>query len=169
MTAAEATGDVSMLADLALDDCRAELALPSDAHRRDLQTRWRHFAHPGQLPPTGRLTNRLIMAGRGFGKTRAGAEWVHSIAENDSTARIALVAASLGEARTVMVEGESGLLSVSDPRFRPRFEPSRRLLTWPGGVQTMFYSSGELDSQHGRQHSHAWCDEIAKWDNAAAR
>ena len=149
------TGGISLLAALSPQDCHAELAELSTAERRALETRWRHFAHPGQRPPPGHWSTWLIMAGRGFGKTRAGAEWVRAVAEADPTARIALVAASLSEARTVMVEGDSGLLSVSDPRFRPRFEPSRRLLTWPGGAQAMLYSAGEPDSLRGPQHSHA--------------
>ncbi len=169
MRLSKTTGGISLLAALSPQDCHAELADLSTAERRALETRWRHFAHPGQMPPPGHWSTWLIMAGRGFGKTRAGAEWVRAVAEADPTARIALVAASLGEARTVMVEGDSGLLSVSDPRFRPRFEPSRRLLTWPGGAQAMLYSAGEPDSLRGPQHSHAWCDEIAKWDNAAGR
>lgn len=169
MSGPEATGGVSLLAGLSPEACREELARLSDAQRRALETRWRHFAHPGQMPPRGTWSTWLIMAGRGFGKTRAGAEWVRSIAESDPAARIALVAASLVEARAVMVEGECGLLALGNPRLRPRFEPSRRLLTWPGGAQATLYSAGEPDSLRGPQHSHAWCDEIAKWDNAAGR
>jgi phage terminase large subunit-like protein len=109
------------------------------------------------------------MGGRGFGKTRAGAEWVREIAEADPTARIALVAASLGEARRVMVEGDSGLLAIAPPKKRPAFEPSKRMLTWPGGARATLYSAGEPESLRGPQHSHAWCDEIAKWDQAGGR
>lgn len=109
------------------------------------------------------------MAGRGFGKTRAGAEWTRAIADAEPNARIALVAASLGEARAVMVEGESGLLAVCPPRRRPVFEPSLRRLSWPNGAQAILYSAGEPESLRGPQHSHAWCDEIAKWDNAGGR
>jgi phage terminase large subunit-like protein len=109
------------------------------------------------------------MAGRGFGKTRAGAEWVRQVAENDGEARIALVAASLSEARAIMVDGESGLLAISPPHRRPKFESSLRRLTWPNGAQATLYSAGEPESLRGPQHSHAWCDEIAKWDNAGGR
>src|SRR3546814_14405723 len=66
-----------------------------------------------QRAPEGGWRVWLMMAGRGFGKTRAGAEWVRSIAESDGSARIALVGATLHEARSVMVEGESGLLSIA--------------------------------------------------------
>ena len=140
----------------------------SDRQRRSLETHWQVWAHHGQLPPPEPWSTWLIMAGRGFGKTRAGAEWVRTVAR-DPAARIALVAASLGEARSVMVEGDSGVLAVCPPRERPRFEPSRRLLTWRSGAQATLYSAGEPEALRGPQHSHAWCDEIAKWDNAGGR
>ena len=95
------------------------------------------------------------MAGRGYGKTRAGAEWVREVAEADPTARIALVGASLGEARRVMVEGPSGLLAIARPKKRPAFEPSKRQLTWPTGAVATLYSAGEPESLRGPQHSHA--------------
>lgn len=151
------------------EDRRVVLALLDDRQRRSLRTHWRLWAHPGQLPPESDWQAWLILAGRGFGKTRAGAEWVRSIAEADPFARIALVAATLGEARSVMVEGDSGMMALSPRGKRPRFEPSKRLLTWPSGAQAMLYSAGEPESLRGPQHSHAWCDEVAKWDNGGGR
>ncbi|WP_291168132.1 terminase family protein [Erythrobacter sp.] len=123
-------------------------------------------AHAGQLPPEGDWRCWLILAGRGFGKTRAGSEWVRAIAERDNAARIALLAASLGEGRAVMVEGESGILACCPPDRRPAFEPSLRRLRWPGGAEATLYSAAEPESLRGPQHSHAWCDEVAKWSNA---
>jgi phage terminase large subunit-like protein len=69
----------------------------------------------------------------------------------------------------VMVEGESGLLAIAPPRQRPWFEPSKRQLTWPNGAIATLYSAGEPDSLRGPQHSHAWCDEIAKWEQSSRR
>lgn len=126
---------------------------------------WPLWARASQLPPPGDWRVWLIMAGRGFGKSRAGAEWVRMVAEREHAARIALVAASLHEARSVMVEGESGLMAVSPPHLRPRYEPSLRRIVWPGGAQAMLYSAAEAEALRGPQHSHAWCDEIAKWDD----
>lgn len=137
--------------------------------QREWRWDWRLWARPSQIAPEGDWRVWLVMAGRGFGKTRCGAEWVNEIAESRPDARIALVAAHLGEARAVMVEGESGLLSVGAPWRRPVFEPSLRRLTWPNGAQAMLYSAAEPESLRGPQHSHAWCDEVAKWDNASAR
>lgn len=126
-------------------------------------------AHDGQLPPPGEWRTWLIMAGRGFGKTRAGAEWVRALADADADARIALVAATLGEARSVMVEGESGLLACCPPHNRPNYEPSLRRVTFPNGAVAQLYGANEPESLRGPQHSHAWCDEIAKWPDSRGR
>lgn len=147
---------------------RDALATLSDAEREEFATHWRLWARTAQLAPPGEWRLWLIMAGRGFGKTRAGAEWVRQMA-TDPQARIALVGASLGEARAVMVEGESGLLAISPPRRRPTYEPSLRRLTWPNGAQATLYSAAEPESLRGPQHSHGWCDEIAKWENVNAK
>ncbi|HEY6817204.1 MAG TPA: terminase family protein [Croceibacterium sp.] len=123
-------------------------------------------AHPGQLPPPGAWRTWLMLAGRGYGKTRAGAEWVRAVAEADPDARIALVGASLGEVRSVMVEGESGLLACCPPARRPVFEPSLRRVVFANGALALLHSAAEPESLRGPQHSHAWCDEIGKWPNA---
>jgi phage terminase large subunit-like protein len=129
----------------------------------EMLAEWPRWARPEQLAPPGDWRIWLMMAGRGFGKTRAGAEWVRAIAEADAAARIALVGTTLDEARSVMVEGVSGLLALTPPRRRPVWEPSLRRLRWPGGAEARLYSASEPDSLRGPQHSHAWCDEIAKW------
>ena len=137
---------------------RAELAGLSARQRKALHGHWRLWAHAGQLPPEGDWHTWMIMAGRGYGKTRAGAEWVRAVAEVDPGARIALVAANLGEARRVMVEGESGLLAIARPNKRPAWEPSKRQLTWPTGAVATLYSAAEPASLRWPQHSHGWCD-----------
>ncbi|KPF89310.1 ATP-binding protein [Novosphingobium sp. AAP83] len=130
---------------------------------------WNVWGRAAQRAPDGDWRIWLVMAGRGFGKTRLGAEWVRAQAEADPDARIALVASSLHEARSIMVEGESGLLSIGAPERRPVFESSVRRLVWPNGAQAFLYSAGEPESLRGPQHSHAWCDEVAKWDAGALR
>ncbi|WP_251567148.1 DNA-packaging protein [Erythrobacter sp. 3-20A1M] len=130
---------------------------------------WELQAHDGQIAPPGEWSTWLLMAGRGFGKTRAGAEWARAVAQADGTARIALVGASLAEARAIMVEGPSGLLAVAGAKQRPRFEPSKNLLRWPGGAEARLYSAAEPESLRGPQHSHAWCDELAKWPASTSR
>lgn len=116
---------------------------------------WEVWGRDEQLPPHGDWRVWLISAGRGFGKTRAGAEWVRSVARADPEARIALVAASLPEARAVMVEGESGVLAASPGALAPEFEPSLRRLTWPNGAQAFLFSAAEPETLRGPQHTHA--------------
>ena len=123
-----------------------------------------------QLPPDGvDFRNWLILGGRGAGKTRAGAEWVRGLALGyfdppfRRCARIAIVAPTFAEARLVMVEGSSGLLAVHHPLGQPKYEPSKRQITWDNGSVAHIYSADEPDGLRGPQFDAAWCDEMAKW------
>ena len=146
-----------------------ELRKLTKVEREELRYHWKLWARRSQLAPQGDWQCWLISAGRGFGKTRAGAEWVRDQARRNPDMRIALVGASLTEARSVMVEGESGLLAVCPPENSPVFEPSLRRVCWPNGAQATLYSAGEPEGLRGPQHHIAWCDEIAKWDDAGER
>jgi phage terminase large subunit-like protein len=105
------------------------------------------------------------LAGRSFGKTRCGAEWVRSLAEAGATSHIALVAATAADARDTMIEGPAGLLSIAPNSFRPIFEPSKRRLTYPNGCQAIIFACEEPDQLRGPQHAAAWLDELAKFKN----
>ncbi|MFQ6018809.1 MAG: terminase large subunit domain-containing protein, partial [Kiloniellaceae bacterium] len=148
----------------------------TEAEAAALLTDWRFWARANQLAPAGDWTTWLILAGRGFGKTRSGAEWVRSRVEGDTpltappdgARRIALVAETAADARDVMVEGESGLLACAPPAFRPRYAPSKRRLTWPNGTVATLYNAVEPDQLRGPQHDLAWADELAKWRHAEA-
>ena len=129
---------------------------------------WPFWRRPAQAAPTGEWRVWMMMAGRGFGKTRAGAEWVRAQAEAHGHLRIALVGASLNEVRQIMVEGESGLLAIAPDGTRPVYEASLRRLTWPSGAVATLYSAAEPESLRGPEHHVAWCDEVAKWDKAEA-
>jgi phage terminase large subunit-like protein len=126
---------------------------------------WDSQARPEQRAPAGDWATWVYCGGRGTGKTRAGAEWVRSLAEAASVARIALVAPTASDARDVMVEGESGLLAIAPNSNRPVYEPSKRRLTWPNGVQAALFSSEEPERLRGPQHGAAWADELAAWRN----
>ncbi|RCS23538.1 ATP-binding protein [Phyllobacterium salinisoli] len=108
------------------------------------------------------------MGGRGSGKTRAGAEWTAGMAlglptiASETCGHIALVGETLADVREVMVEGPSGILSVSRCG-RPRLETTRRRLLWESGAVASFFSSEDPDSLRGPQFDAAWCDELAKW------
>ena len=122
---------------------------------------WRFWARPDQIAPEGNWRVWLIMAGRGFGKTRCGAEWVHEQIRQGRE-RIALVGETKADVRDVMVEGESGILATAG-RNRPLYEPSKRRLTWPNGAIGVCYSGDEPDQLRGPQHDAAWLDELAKY------
>ncbi len=141
----------------------------SQEERNSFDYLWDYTARANQLPPPGDWRVWMILAGRGFGKTRSGAEWVRMIADSDPAARIALVSSSLAEARAVMVEGESGLLAICRPDHRPKFEPSLNRLRFRNGAQAQLFSAAEPEGLRGPQHSHAWCDEIGKWPLAHER
>ncbi|WCL55780.1 DNA-packaging protein [Gimibacter soli] len=127
---------------------------------------WPFWARPEQLAPAGDWRCWLVLAGRGFGKTRSGSEWVRGLVEGGAARRLALVAPTLGDARAVMVEGESGLLAISPPWARPVFEPSKRLLTWPNGAVATLFGAEEPDRLSGPQFDAAWCDELCAWGRA---
>lgn len=105
----------------------------------------------------------LLLAGRGFGKTRCGAEWVWRKAKELPGSRGALVGPTAADTRDILVEGESGILACAPPTFRPVYEPSKRKLTYPNGSVQMCYSADEPDRLRGPQHHYGWADELAAW------
>jgi phage terminase large subunit-like protein len=129
---------------------------------------YERWINDGQEEPTGAgWRTWLMMAGRGFGKTRAGAEWVFRMADSMGGVRIALVGATIGEARSIMVEGVSGLLAVAKAhRRRLVWEPSLGRLTWPNGSEAQVYSGDSADGLRGPEFDFAWADELAKWREA---
>lgn len=150
------------------------LASLTEADAAGLIHDWRFTAREEQLPPDGDWQVWAYIAGRGAGKTRSGAEWVRDQVKQGAD-RIALIAPTAGDARDVMVEGDSGILSVCwagdrDHRGqvtgRPIYEPSKRRLTWANGAMATTYSADEPDRLRGPQHSRGWCDEIAAWNYA---
>jgi phage terminase large subunit-like protein len=131
--------------------------------RRRLFEEWFWQAHSGQREPDGEWRTWLIMAGRGFGKTRAGAEWVLARAREVEGARIALVGATIEEVVKVMIEGESGLKAAARTGEEVRWVPSRSIVELPGDAIGLPYSGARPAKLRGPQHHFAWCDEIAKW------
>ncbi|HEX8620814.1 MAG TPA: terminase family protein [Allosphingosinicella sp.] len=139
------------------------LAGTSDGEREDLAFHWPLFERPRQSEPELPWRTWLVMSGRGYGKTRMGAEWVRRTAAEHPTACIALVGATREQARAWMIENDNGILGVCAPDERPEWEPSLWRLRWPNGARAFVYSAAEPDSLRGPQHHFAWCDEIAKW------
>ncbi len=119
------------------------------------------LARDEQLPPPGDWTYWLILAGRGFGKTRTGAEWVR---EQVKTCRfVNIIGATADDARDVGIEGESGILAVCPAAERPEYRPSQRKLVWPNGAQSLIFTADEPERLRGKQHERLWCDEVAAW------
>jgi phage terminase large subunit-like protein len=131
-----------------------------------LSTSWQFWSRPSQRAPDADWRVWVLLAGRGFGKTRAGAEWIRGLAENNAGIRLALVAATYHEGRAVMVDGESGLRAIAPRGNTPRWNGSLRRLKWRNGAQAFLYSAEEPDALRGPQHHAAWCDELAKWPHA---
>lgn len=122
---------------------------------------WSFWRRPNQVPPEG-WRQWFIRAGRGFGKTRTGAETVRELCQTIQThGRAALVAPTAGDGRDVLVEGESGILECHSRAERPHYEPSKRRLTWPSGSIATLYSGEEPDRLRGPQHDLVWIDEPA--------
>lgn len=126
--------------------------------------------HPGrrgaharatQRPPAGDFDVWMCLAGRGWGKTRVGAEW--SIMQARKYPRGALIGPTAGDTRDVLVQGESGILACAPATFRPVYTPSKRCLTYPNGAIQMLYSADEPNRLRGPQHHYGWFDELAAW------
>lgn len=105
----------------------------------------------------------MILAGRGWGKTRTGSEWVRYLANTYPGCRIALVAETAADARDVMIKGDSGLLSVDPTLDDDCWSPTNRCLSWPNGSKAWTYNATEPDQLRGPQHHFAWIDELAKF------
>jgi phage terminase large subunit-like protein len=131
---------------------------------------WDVFIHRHQRPPSGDWTTWLLLGGRGAGKTRAGAEWVRrfALSSRGRQGPIALIGETEHDAREVMVEGVSGLLTAHDRHERPSWIPSRRRLEWSGGAVAQVFSAEDPESLRGPQFAAAWLDELAKWRHAEA-
>jgi phage terminase large subunit-like protein len=148
---------------------REALVAAGEIHAKAVDDHWPAWVRTGQEPTRGDWTVWVMMAGRGFGKTRAGAEWVSEQARSVPGARIALVAATPEEARRVMIEGPSGLLACARSGEERRlicWEPGNRRLRFASGAEAFVYSGANGESLRGPEHHFAWCDELAKWKQA---
>ncbi|MEA3033019.1 MAG: hypothetical protein QOH86_1035 [Sphingomonadales bacterium] len=182
---------LEILAGLTPEQRRAALKTFPPLALRAIHEEWWWQAHEGQAEPPRCSDGSdwriwTIVAGRGFGKTRAGAEWVWARVREDaekgtrtfsrkstcphspSKLRIALVGATIDEVVRVMVRGESGLLNIARAHEEPRWIPSLDLVRFPSGAEAYAFSAERPDKLRGPQHHFAWCDELAKWPRAEA-
>ena len=163
-----------VLRDLPDSDVAALLEELGPKKTEELQHNWEFWARPEQLEPEGIWNVWVALAGRGWGKTRAGAEWVrHRIKKGDKI--VHCVAPTKGDVRRVMVEGDSGLLNVcwkGDKTYRgknigfPTWSPTNNTLTWENGSKAVFFSAEDPERLRGPQAYSAWTDELCAWRNA---
>jgi len=131
------------------------------ALQKQLRYSWNLWAREKQTLPDGDWTTWLILAGRGFGKTRAGAETVRIWARDFHY--VNLLGATADDARDIMIEGESGILAICPPDERPLYLPSKRQLAWPNGAKSLIFTADEPERLRGKQHQKLWCDELGSW------
>jgi phage terminase large subunit-like protein len=171
LTRADCLAVLEDLARLSAEQRRQALRTLPASMLRALAEEWWWQAHGGQIEPAACADGTdwrvwAIVAGRGFGKTRAGAEWVWARAREDRHARIALVGATIEEVERVMIRGESGLLALARGHERPKWHTRLGVLLFPSGAQAHAFSAARPEKLRGPQHHFAWCDELAKWPNA---
>lgn len=144
------------------DERKALFDLIPNEVKQALNHHWPFWARPEQLQPPDLKYVWLILAGRGWGKTRTGAEWVNMRARSGAK-RIALIAETQKDLEEVMVEGESGILATAPPDFRPIYTKKPVSLVWPNGCVALGYNGTQPGQLRGPQFDTAWADEIAKW------
>ena len=134
----------------------------TDAEAEALLHDWSWNGRPEQQIPAGDWITWLILAGRGFGKTRTGAETVRTWVKTNKY--VNLIGATADDARDIMVEGESGILAVCPGKMNARFtKKSERQLQWPNGAISLIFTADEPERLRGKQHMKLWGDEYASW------
>jgi phage terminase large subunit-like protein len=148
-------------------DVRERLGKLSDDELEQLLYDWPSWARPNQLAPMVAQNGLpwatwLILAGRGFGKTRVGAEKVREW-KRQGFQRVNLIAPTADDLRDVLIEGESGIMAICPPNERPVYRVSKRRLEWPDGSISLLFSAQEPERLRGKQHDKIWADEVAAW------
>lgn len=135
--------------------------LPPDV-LKTLRYDWRFWGRPDQFEPEGDWRIWLIMTGRGWGKTRTGAELVRQWIARGFT-YVNLIGATSDDARDIMIKGESGVMEICPDDERPIYKENQRRLIWPNGAISLVFTADEPDRLRGKQHMKIWADEIASW------
>lgn len=134
--------------------------------RAELRYDWSVCARKTQrIPTSDHWQTWLILAGRGFGKTRTGAETVRQLVMTKQVRYVGLIGQSMVEAASVMVQGESGLLNVFPPEDRPIFSPSGQKIFFKNGAVATLFGGNTPERLRGPQFDLVWIDEFAKFRN----
>lgn len=155
------TSSASLLASLPEAEKAAILKGMTPEALAALNWEWRFWARPNQILPEGDWAFWLILAGRGFGKTRTGAETVRHWAQSNQY--VNLIGATRDDARDIMIEGESGILACCPPDARPDYKKHESKLIWPSGCISLVFTADEPERLRGKQSEKLWADELAAW------
>lgn len=148
-------------------DCLQNLPL-SSLHSFVYRAKWLTAARPPQITPPGNWRIWLILAGRGWGKTRTGAEDIAHYALWHNDVRIGVVAPTYADARDTCVEGESGLLRTIPPTCIEKWNRSMGELWLTNGSRIKLFSADQPERLRGPQHHRIWCDELGAWEKRDA-
>ena len=151
----------SWLASQPLQAQQTFLANLTEAEAEILAHDWQFWARPKQQLPERDFFVWIILAGRGFGKTRTGGETVRRWVKDN--AYVNLIGATADDARDIMIEGESGILAICPPDERPEYIASKRRLEWPNGAISLIFTADEPERLRGKQHYKVWADELGSW------
>jgi predicted phage terminase large subunit-like protein len=127
---------------------------------------WDSLARPEQRIPDTNWKNWLILAGRGFGKTRTGSETIRTLVTHNKINRIALVGGAIDEVLSVMIFGQSGIMNIYPKADRPTYNHKNKSLQWANGTTAQVFSAHAVEKLRGPQFDFAWIDELAKFRNA---
>lgn len=145
-----------------LDQWRASRTSTEAARFHEL--RWRALrARPSQLQPAGDWVIWFLLAGRGFGKTETGSQWIHERVRLGLARSIVLIERTPADARETMVEGRTGILATAGRHERPLWEPAKSRLTWPNGAKARVLTAAEPDKARGINADTLWGEELAVW------
>ena len=150
-------------ADLPADERAALIDSLSDEDVEAWLYDWPSWARPEQLTPPGDWRIWLILAGRGWGKTRVGAEDGKTYGLEHKDSRIGIVAPTYADARDTCVEGESGLLACLPASKVLRWNRSLGELSLTNGARYKLFSADEPERLRGPQHHRMWFDEMGAW------
>ncbi|MGZ6376668.1 MAG: terminase large subunit domain-containing protein, partial [Ktedonobacterales bacterium] len=155
--------NVASLTHLSASERQALLTALTPEDKARLLYYWPFWARPEQVTPDGKWNIWLILAGRGWGKTRTGAEDVKAYGLTHPDSRIAIVAPTYADARDTCIEGDSGLLRILPRNALKTWNRSLGELELTNGTRYKLFSADEPDRLRGPQHHRAWCDELAAW------
>jgi len=149
------------LRSLTIEQVQAELSTLNEFELEALAHDWKFNARKNQLLPAGDWDYWLILAGRGFGKTRTGAETVRQWVK--SSRYVNLIGATADDARDIMIQGESGIMAVCPKHERPVYKKNESKLIWPNGAESLIFTADSPERLRGKQHEKLWADELCAW------